>query len=137
VPGLADYATVRAELPYAGGSRVDFQLIAPGRPDAYVEVKNLHFGPIPGRAAFPDGVLARGATHRHALAEMVAAGRRAVLPYGLMRGDCASFEVARDVDPADAAAQDAAPATRVETLCLTTRIDTAGAAPGALLSIPG
>ena len=42
VPALAGYAAVRPEVRYGTRSRVDFLLTGPGRPDAYVEVKNVH-----------------------------------------------------------------------------------------------
>ena len=42
VPALAGYTGVRPEVRYGTASRVDFLLTAEGRPDAYVEVKNVH-----------------------------------------------------------------------------------------------
>jgi sugar fermentation stimulation protein A len=137
VPGLSAYETVRPEVRYGEGSRVDFLLTGAGLPDAYVETKIVHFSPAPGRAAFPDCVTARGAKHLRELARMAAAGHRAVLLYVLTRDDCTAFDVARDIDPGYAAAHDAARAAGVEIQCLTTRIDTTGLRPGPPLALPG
>ena len=59
---------VRPEVRYGTGSRVDFLLTGPGRPDAYVEVKNVHLRRDGDWAEFPDSVTARGARHLRELA---------------------------------------------------------------------
>ena len=74
IPDLAGYASVRPEVRYGTGSRVDFLLTAPDRPPAYVEVKNVHLRREGAWAEFPDCVTARGAKHLRELAAVVAAG---------------------------------------------------------------
>ena len=104
VPELAAYGFVRPEVKYGQKSRVDFLLSEPGLPDAYVEVKNVHFRRTGDWAEFPDSPTARGARHLDELAAMVARGHRAVMLYLIQRTDCTRFRVAGDYDPTYAAA---------------------------------
>ncbi len=122
VPELAVYRTIRPEVRYGTRSRVDFLLTEPGLPDAYVEVKNVHLRRRDDWAEFPDCVTARGTRHLVELAAMVAAGHRAVMLYLVQRTDCRRFRLARDLDPAYAAAFDRARAAGVEVICLDTAI---------------
>jgi sugar fermentation stimulation protein A len=123
VPELAGYPTLRREVKYGEKSRVDILLEAPDRPACYVEVKSVTLCRQPGLAEFPDAVTARGARHLAELAAMVAAGRRSVLVYLVMRGDCQRFSVAADIDPAYAQAMAQATAAGLEVLVLACRVD--------------
>jgi sugar fermentation stimulation protein A len=113
---LAGYRSVRREVGYDDRSRVDLLLTEPGRPDCYVEVKNVHLRRS-ALAEFPDTVTARGARHLGAMRRQVAAGARAVLVYVVQRTDCAAFAVAEDIDPIYAGAFRDALAGGVEALC--------------------
>jgi sugar fermentation stimulation protein A len=113
---LAGYREIRREVCYDGGSRIDLLLREPGRPDCYVEVKNVHLRRATA-AEFPDCVTARGARHLAALRRQVGAGARAVLVYVVQRTDCAAFAVAEDIDPAYAGVYRSALAGGVEALC--------------------
>jgi sugar fermentation stimulation protein A len=123
IPELAGYDTIRPEQRYGQNSRIDFLLSAPARPDAYVEVKNVHLRRTGDWAEFPDCVTARGTKHLGELTRIAQAGGRAVMLYVVQRTDCARFRLAGDLDPAYAAAFDAARAAGVEMLCHGTRID--------------
>ena len=116
VPPLAGYSTVRAEVAYGENSRVDFLLTQPGLRDAYVEVKSVTLSRRPGVAEFPDSVTRRGTRHLHELARMAQRGHRAVMLYLVQRTDATRFDLARDIDPAYAAAFRDAAAAGVETL---------------------
>jgi sugar fermentation stimulation protein A len=116
IPELAGYGSVRREVKYGRGSRVDFLLEEEGRPPCYVEVKNVHLMRRPGLAEFPDSVTARGARHLDELAAMTAAGARCVMLYLVQIGSATSFALARDIDPAYGAAFDRAHAAGVEAI---------------------
>jgi sugar fermentation stimulation protein A len=116
VPELAGYTNIRREVRYGTASRIDLVLTADGRPDAYVEIKNAHLSRKPGLAEFPDSVTARGTRHLAELAKVAASGRRAALLYIVQRNDADRFALARDIDPAYAAACDLARAAGVEML---------------------
>lgn len=116
IPELSGYETIRREVKYGENSRIDLLLTDPGKPDCYVEIKNVHLE-REGRAEFPDSKTARGAKHLAELANMVQAGHRAVMLYIVQRSDCSTFRLAEDIDPAYAAAYRAARSAGVETLC--------------------
>jgi len=122
IPELSGYATVRREVAYGTRSRVDFLLAGPGRPDAYVEVKNVHLMRMKGRAEFPDSVTARGTKHLAELAKIANRGERAVMLYLVQRADAEAMSLARDIDPAYAAAFDQACAAGVEAIAYACRV---------------
>ncbi|HET7714962.1 MAG TPA: DNA/RNA nuclease SfsA [Bauldia sp.] len=121
---LVGYDEIRREVAYGAGSRVDFLLRSGGarRPDAYIEVKNVHFSRAPGLAEFPDSVTVRGTRHLAELSAMVGAGYRGVMIYLVQRGDSTAFGICRDLDPAYGAAFDRARAAGVEMLAFRCRI---------------
>ena len=126
IPELTGYGTIRPEQRYGENSRIDFLLGEPGRPDAYVEIKNVHLRRDGDWAEFPDCVTARGAKHLAELSRIAADGGRAVMLYLVQRTDCARFRLAPDLDPAYARAFDAARAAGVEMLCYGSRITPEG-----------
>lgn len=135
IPRLAAYGSVRPEVRYGKNSRVDFLLTERGLPDAYVEVKNVHLKRRGDLAEFPDSVTARGAKHLAELADMVAAGHRAVMLYLVQRTDCGRLAMAADLDSDYAAAFEMARAAGVEMLCHGTVIDREGVEIGAELPV--
>jgi len=119
---LTGYDVIRREVPYGRNSRIDILLTGAGRPDTYVEVKNVHLSRQPGLAEFPDSVTARGTKHLAELTDMVAAGHRAVMLYLVQRTDAERFALARDVDPAYGTAFDRARTAGVEMLAYDCRL---------------
>jgi sugar fermentation stimulation protein A len=122
IPELTGYATIRREVKYGKNSRVDVLLEGPARPPCYVEIKNVHLMRQAGLAEFPDAVTKRGAKHLHELADMVAAGARAVMLYLVQIGSAQRFALARDIDPGYGTAFDAARAMGVEAIARRCRL---------------
>ena len=135
VAPLADYDRVRPEVPYGKASRIDFLLTGDGLPDAYVEVKSVTLCRRPGLAEFPDSVTARGARHLAELSEMARSGHRALMLYLVQRTDCTGFALASDIDPAYAAAFDAARAQGVDVLVFGTHISPESVTVGPALTL--
>ena len=98
IPELSGYAALKREVKYGVNSRIDLLLSDNAKGLCYVEVKNVHLLRTPRLAEFPDSVTARGAKHLHEMADMVAAGHRAVMFYLVQRSDCDHFSLARDID---------------------------------------
>ena len=97
IPELADYRTVRPEVPYGTGSRIDL-LLTGDRPPCYVEVKNVTLVEN-GRALFPDAVTTRGQKHLRELMEVVRRGERGVIFFLVQRPDADSVSPADAIDP--------------------------------------
>ncbi|WP_453602286.1 DNA/RNA nuclease SfsA, partial [Streptomyces sp. NPDC055722] len=114
LPSLSGYADLKREQKYGVNSRIDILLHAPGRPSAYVEVKNVHFSRQPGLAEFPDSPTARGTKHLDELGNMVESGQRGVMLYVIQRADCDRLKICGDLDPAYAAAFERATRRGVE-----------------------
>ena len=140
--GLADPAlaasTIRREVRYGDGSRVDFLLTSEDGRRCYVEVKSVtlrrSLAP-PHIGEFPDAVTARGTRHLRELASVCVAEDRAVLLYLVQREDCETVRVAADIDPAYATAASAAREAGVEFRALGCRISPGGIAAAAPLPV--
>ena len=115
-PSLAR-PSIRREVRYGAGSRVDFLLTGDDGRRCFLEVKSVTLrrsAAAPHIGEFPDAVTARGARHLRELAAVRAGGDRSVLLYLVQRGDCEAVRLAADIDPAYAAAAGAAQAAGVE-----------------------
>lgn len=101
---LAGYTTLRREVAYGNGSRIDLLCSGPKRPDCYIEIKNVTYLLAEGLAAFPDGVSKRATKHMEELAHMVAAGHRAAVVFLVSRTDATAMTPADAIDPTYGAA---------------------------------
>ena len=98
IPGLPG-AVIEREVKVGTKSRLDFRLTGTDGRFCYVEVKSVTLSRQSGLAEFPDAKTARGAKHLTELAELAAAGHRAVLLFLVQRGDCNRLSAAADIDP--------------------------------------
>jgi sugar fermentation stimulation protein A len=122
---VAGYASVRREVKYGVGSRVDFLLEDPERPPCWLEVKNVHLRRAGALAEFPDCVAARSLKHLRELTAEVEKGARAVMLFVVQRTDCDVFAACVELDPAYAKGLDAAATAGVEVLVYGCDITTA------------
>jgi sugar fermentation stimulation protein A len=127
IPELFGYQEMRREVKYGQNSRIDWLLKHPGKPDCYVEVKNVHLKRGAG-AEFPDSVTSRGAKHLRELETIAATGSRAIMLYIIQRNDCSHLSFAADIDPLYATAAAHAFAHGVEALAYECTVTPAGIA---------
>ena len=131
-------ASIRREVRYGEGSRVDFLLSPASGPPCYLEIKSVTLrrsAAAPHIGEFPDAVTARGARHLQELAAASASGSRAMLLYLVQREDCETVRVAADIDPVYAAAAQIAREAGVEFRALGCRISPAGIAAAVPLPV--
>ena len=92
---LQGYDVMRREVRYgAENSRIDLLLEGGGKPDCYVEIKNVTLA-REGIGYFPDAVSERGSKHLRELAQVAMGGKRAVICFCVQRKDV------KEVRPAD------------------------------------
>jgi len=127
IPELTGYSSLRREVAYGRGSRIDLLLEDPGQPSCYVEVKNCTLLAGDGRVRFPDAVTERGRKHLDELVEIAAAGGRAVMCFLVNRADGRGFGPADHIDPGYGRRLREVVEAGVELLAYRTRIE-----PGAI-----
>lgn len=129
IVALAGYDSLRREVRYGAGSRIDLLLEDARRPTCFVEVKSVTMKRGGGPAdpvEFPDSVTTRGRKHLQELMDVVRGGGRAVMLFLAQRGDARSFRIARDIDPRYADALQQAVVAGVEVLCYSADVSLAG-----------
>lgn len=137
IPQITGYSSLRREVKYGLNSRIDILLEEQGKAPCYVEIKNVHLMREAGLAEFPDSRTERGVKHLGELAAQVEGGCRAVMIYLIQRADAQTFDVARDIDPAYAAAAKAARAAGVEMLAYRCRLSPEGIEVDAEVALRG
>lgn len=114
IAGLPTTGSWRAETPFGSGTRFDFCHTADDGRLTYLEVKSVTLSRENGLAEFPDARTERGAKHLRELMVAKEMGHRAALLFLVQRADATHMRIARDIDPAYAAALAAAQAAGVE-----------------------
>lgn len=134
IPALAGYPTLRREVAYGTGSRIDLLLQGGGRPDCYVEVKNVTLaeGTV---ARFPDSVTTRGQKHLRELMAVRTKGHRAVLVFWVFRGDCTEVRPADELDPEYGRLLREASRSGVELVAIAAQVTAAEVVAGRLLQV--
>ncbi|NMD07120.1 MAG: DNA/RNA nuclease SfsA [Phyllobacteriaceae bacterium] len=122
IPPLSGYPNLRREVKYGENSRIDLLLQGGGKPDCYVEVKNVTLVRQPGLAEFPDCRTDRGAKHLREMSEMVRQGHRAVMVYLIQCASPTRFTLTRNLDPTYVEAYIAARNAGVEAIALTCHV---------------
>jgi sugar fermentation stimulation protein A len=123
IKSLAGYASVRQEVPYGTGSRIDLLLEDRQGGRCFIEIKNCTLVED-GIARFPDAVTARGLKHLRELQQQVRNNHRCVILYLIQRMDAKLFRPADAIDPAYGAALRDAVRTGVEIMVYDAHIDT-------------
>lgn len=112
---LQGYSSIRPEVKYGEGSRVDFLLSADDKPDCFVEVKSVTLLDQ-GQGCFPDSVSTRGQKHLRELMTIVAGGQRGVLLFCVLHTGIESVSAAAHIDPVYAQLMKDAVAAGVEVI---------------------
>ena len=95
---LQGYGVMRREVRYgAENSRIDLLLEGEGKPDCYVEIKNVTLA-RDGIGYFPDAVSERGSKHLRELAQVAMEGKRAVICFCVQRKDVNEVRPADGID---------------------------------------
>ena len=94
---LADYETIRTEVPYGTGSRIDI-LLENAEQKCYVEVKSVTL--LEDKTLmFPDAVTTRGQKHLQELINVKRDGHRAVIFFAALHTGGNAFSPADHIDP--------------------------------------
>ena len=100
IPAAAGYGELKGEVMAGEGFRVDFLLSRhSGRPDCYLEVKNVTAAVQDGVALFPDAVSDRASRHLRELITKVRKGDRGMLCFCVQRDDVTEVRPADAIDP--------------------------------------
>lgn len=80
-------------------SRIDILLSGEGKPDCYIEIKNVTLLSDDGLGLFPDAVTVRGRKHLRELAAVAREGYRAVLFFNVAHTGIVRLKPAWEIDP--------------------------------------
>ncbi|MBE8215660.1 MAG: DNA/RNA nuclease SfsA [Endozoicomonadaceae bacterium] len=125
-PFLA-YQTIKKEVRYGQGSRVDFVLTQPHQPDCYIEVKSVTLSEELEVGLFPDAVTERGVRHLKELIYQKTLGQRAVLLFCAQHTGITCIKPADHIDSLYGVMLRKADAAGVEILAYSVEISTAPA----------
>ncbi len=122
---LKDFSEIKPEVKFGDNTRFDF-LVLKKKYKAFIEVKNVTLSRKKEIAEFPDAVTARGLKHINELVKASKKNYKIFILYLIQRDDCKSFTIAKDIDPAYAAALNKAVKKKLNTLCYDCKFSTKG-----------
>lgn len=100
IEALSGYRDLHTERPYGRErSRIDLLLQGAGRPDCFIEVKNVTLLEAEGWGMFPDAVSERGRKHLRELIGVVQEGARGVLFFNVAHTGIRRVMPAWNIDP--------------------------------------
>lgn len=99
IPGFGSYPSIRSEVKYGLGSRIDL-LLEGDTGQVFVEVKSVTLCTGGGRGLFPDAVSERGRKHLQELQRVAAeSGTRALLFFCVLHTGIETVSAAGEIDP--------------------------------------
>lgn len=120
---LQGYSQIRSEVKYGESSRIDLLLQDDGKPNVWVEIKNVTLLEEDGWGSFPDAVTTRGAKHLRELMAMVEQGDRAAMVFCVPHMGIKQVRPADQIDPEYGRLLREAKAAGVEVMAYAARID--------------
>ena len=122
---LKDLSEINPEIKFGANTRFDF-LVCKKKYKAFIEVKNVTLSRKRGVAEFPDAVTTRGLKHINELVKASKKNYKIFILYLIQRNDCKSFAIAKDIDPAYAAALTKAIKKKLNIICYDCKFSTKG-----------
>jgi len=120
---LQGYSEIRREVKYGENSRIDLLLKGDGKPQVWVEIKNVTLLEDDGWGSFPDAVTTRGAKHLKELMHKVEQGDRAAMVFCVPHTGIQKVRPADQIDPEYGRLLREANAAGVEVMAYATSID--------------
>ena len=120
---LQGYSEIRPEVKYGENSRIDLLLKGDGKPQFWVEIKNVTLLESEGWGSFPDAVTTRGAKHLKELMHKVEQGDRAAMVFCVPHTGIQKVRPADQIDPEYGRLLREAKAAGVEVMAYATSID--------------
>ena len=122
---LKDLLEIKPETKFGANTRFDF-LVLKKKYKAFIEVKNVTLSRKIKTAEFPDSITSRGLKHINELVKASEKNYKIFILYLIQRNDCKSFAIAKDIDPAYAAALTKAVKKKLNIICYDCKFSTKG-----------
>ena len=122
---LKDLLEIKPETKFGANTRFDF-LVLKKKYKAFIEVKNVTLSRKIKTAEFPDSITSRGLKHINELVKASEKNYKIFIIYLIQRDDCKAFSIAKDIDPAYAAALTKAIKKKLNIICYDCKFSTKG-----------